>query len=68
MNGLRGKIDNWETINSKVLVKLGIPSLFASDVYDLANAKPGAIEDVSPSIRVMMIETTIIANINMQSL
>ncbi|KAI9017603.1 hypothetical protein BC832DRAFT_588860 [Gaertneriomyces semiglobifer] len=44
-NGVSQKGYNWETLNQKVLKKLGM-ALPAQSIEDLSTAKPGAIEDV----------------------
>jgi hypothetical protein len=42
-NGLQQKLYNWNTLNQKVLKKLGMP-LSKQHIQDIANGVPGAIE------------------------
>lgn len=49
-NAFNRKLDNWQTLNRKVLTKLGM-GLSNELMTDLANAKPGAIETVLHDIK-----------------
>ena len=42
---IKGKIVNWETLNKKVLRKLGI-KITKNEINDLVNSKPNAIENL----------------------
>lgn len=44
-NSLAKKIENWNTLNVKVLKKLGV-HLSKQDIENIANAVPGVIEEV----------------------
>lgn len=44
-NSLAKKIENWNTLNVKVLKKLGV-HLGKQDIENIANAVPGVIEEV----------------------
>lgn len=41
-NSLNKKIDNWNTLNHKVLKKIGVP-LTRQQIDDIANASPGIV-------------------------
>jgi hypothetical protein len=54
-NNLKQKVDNWLTLNAKVLRKLHF-EVSAADITDIANAVPGAIERFLMALQVKIVQ------------